>query len=49
MTVPLGQLDEARLRLVVAIAKRHAHLGLRLLDLVQDGTIGLIRAARPFD
>jgi RNA polymerase primary sigma factor len=43
------RLIEANLRLVVSIAKRHRGRGLPLADLVQDGTLGLIRAADRFD
>lgn len=43
------RLIEANLRLVVSIAKRHRGRGLPLPDLVQEGTLGLIRAADRYD
>jgi RNA polymerase primary sigma factor len=45
----LRRMVEANLRLVIAVAKRYRHEGIGMQDLVQEGNIGLLRAAQKFD
>ncbi|HEY7347316.1 MAG TPA: sigma-70 family RNA polymerase sigma factor [Ktedonobacterales bacterium] len=43
------RLVEANLRLVIAIARRYVNSGVPLIDLIQEGNMGLMRAAEKFD
>ena len=44
-----GQLTDANLRLVVSVARRYSNRGVPLIDLIQEGNLGLLRAVEKFD
>lgn len=44
-----NKLIRSNVKLVISIAKKHSYKGLPLLDLIQEGNLGLIRAAEKFD
>lgn len=45
----LGEMTRSNLRLVVSIAKRYAGRGMPLMDLIQEGNIGLLKAVKKFE
>src|SRR5215469_9166540 len=48
-TLAIHELIEANLRLVIAIARRYTATGVSMIDLIQEGNLGLMRAAEKFD
>ena len=45
----IKELTESNLRLVVSVAKKHINRGMNILDLIQEGNIGLLKAIKKFD
>ena len=45
----VNELVEANLRFVISVAKQYQNKGIPLVDLIQDGNIGLIEAAKRYD